>query len=247
MRHALGAILVSLFCIGPAVCAADAQDQVTVHSPGVHTDAFHRKEGATVPYTIMIPSDYAQGKRVPLVLALHFGGEPRGAGRSMMQLLIRPALGELGAIVVAPDSIAGRWDSPQNVEGVNALLAAVERSYTIDPKRQVVTGFSMGGAGTWYWADKYPNRFSAAVPIAGRPSGDAGSWRVPVFAIHSRDDQIVPIGPTIERIAELKARGVNAELLEVQGITHFETNRFAPSLQKAVPWLTEVWRKAQTQ
>ena len=221
------------------------QEQMTVHSPGIHNAVLRQGDGVMVPYAIWVPQGYAAGKPVPLVLALHFGGEPHGAGRSMLQLLVRPALGELGAIVVAPDSIAGRWDSAQNEAAVSALLSAVEHTYNIDPKRRVVMGFSMGGAGTWYWGEKHPERFSAAIPIAGRPSGPASSWRLPVFAIHSRDDQVVPIGPTAERIAELKARGLNAQLLEVQGISHYETNRFAPSLQKAVPWLQELWRTAQ--
>jgi predicted peptidase len=217
---------------------------MTVHSPGVHSGALQRTAGPAVPYAIWVPADYSPERRVPLVLALHFGGEPRGAGRSLLQLLVRPAFAELGAIVVAPDSLAGGWDSPQNEDGVNALLAAVQNSYAIDPKRLAVTGFSMGGAGTWYWADKYPGRFSAAIPIAGRPTGLAANWRVPVFAIHSRDDQVVPIGPTAQRIAELKNRGVNAQLLELQGISHFETNRFTAGLRQAVPWLNQVWRSS---
>jgi predicted peptidase len=229
----------------PSADRLAGQEQISVHSPGVHNAVLRQADGAMVPYAIWIPQGYSSANPVPLVLALHFGGEPRGAGRSMLQLLVRPALGELGAIVVAPDSIAGRWDSAQNEAAVSALLSAVEHTYNIDPKRRVVMGFSMGGAGTWYWGEKHPERFSAAIPIAGRPSGPASSWRLPVFAIHSRDDQVVPIGPTAERIAELKARGLNAQLLEVQGISHYETNRFAPSLEKAVPWLLDVWRSGK--
>lgn len=241
MRHQTRRLLIALGCIG-LTAQVLAQDRVTVHSPGVHSDVFQRPDAPVVPYAIWVPADYSAERKVPLILALHFGGEPRGAGRSMLQLLIRPALADLGAVVVAPDSVAGRWNSAQNEDAVNALLGAIERSYSVDPKRRAVVGFSMGGAGTWHWADKYPDRFSAAIPVAGTPSGLVANWRVPVFAIHSRDDQVVPIGPTIQRIAELKAKGVNAQLLEVQGISHYETNRFATPLKQAVPWLNEVWR-----
>ena len=48
----------------------------------------------------------------------------------------------------------------------------------------------------------------------------------PVFAVHSRDDQVQPIGPTEQRIAELKKRGINAQIVVLNGIQHFETYKF---------------------
>src|SRR4029079_13035095 len=96
---------------------------------------------------------------------------------------------------------------------VNALLDMVMARYAIDKKKVVVTGFSMGGAGSWHFADKFPERFTAVVPVAGRPPASASGWRLPVLAIHSRDDRVAPIGPTEARIAELQQTGVNAKLI----------------------------------
>jgi hypothetical protein len=50
------------------------------------------------------------------------------------------------------------------------------------------------------------------------------------------------LGPTQRRIEELKAAGVKAELLVLDGITHYQTPRFAEPLKKAVPWLKAVWQ-----
>jgi len=63
-----------------------------------------------------------------------------------------------------------------------------------------------------------------------------------VFAVHSRDDQVQPIGPTEQRIADLRKRGVNAQIVVVTGIQHFETDRFVDGLRQAVPWVREVWK-----
>src|SRR5258706_612241 len=172
-----------------------------------------RSGGPTIHSPLSVPPRY-RGEPVALVLALHFGGDPDGAGRSMLDILIQPALGDLGAVIVAPDSLSGGWGSPQNERAVNTLLDAVGKSYAIDQKKTIVTGYSMGGAGTWYWADKYPERFSAAVPVSGRPTSSAAAWRVPAFAVHSRNDQVNPIGPTEQRIAKLKKKGVNAQIAE---------------------------------
>ena len=210
--------------------------------PGVHNQALSRDDGETIRYAISIPPGYSAAARVPLVLALHFGGNPVGAGRSMLDLLIRPALTDLGAIIVAPDSIDGGWSGPENERAVQTLLEAVLNTYSVDPQKVIVTGFSMGGAGTWHWANKFPERFSAAIPVAGRPTGSASAWRVPVFAVHSQNDELIPIGPAQRQIEELKELGQNAEIVVLTGITHYETSRYVEGLRRAVPWVKDLWK-----
>ncbi len=212
-------------------------------SPGVHSLTLRRADEPPIHYAISIPPNYSTSTRVPLVLALHYGGDPAGAGRGVLEILVRPALTELGAIIIAPDSLGGGWDSVVNERAVKLLLDTVLASYSIDRRKILVTGFSMGGTGTWHFASKYPERFSAAVPVAGRPPASIEGWRLPVLAIHSRNDQVVPIGPTEARIADLRKSGANAELITLTGITHYETYRFVDGLRRAVPWLKEIWSK----
>ena len=237
LKHAVLLVATGLCFSAPAI----AQDKIAVRPPGIHDEVLAQANGPAVHYAISVPPGY-HGAPVPLVLALHFGGDPRGAGRAMLQILIQPALGELGALIIAPDSLGGGWSTPANQQGVDALLAAVEKSYAVDQKKVIVTGFSMGGQGTWYWADTYPDRFSAAIPISGRPTPSAATWRLPVFAVHSRDDQVMPIAPTEQRIAELKQRGINAQIVELNGIEHFETYKFVSGLRQALPWIQEIWK-----
>jgi predicted peptidase len=236
-RKVLVLLVTSLLVAAPAF----AQDAVAVRSAGIHDDLLPQADGPPIHYAISVPRGY-HGDPVPLILALHFGGDPQGAGHAMLQILIQPALGDLGAIIAAPDSLGGGWSTAVNERAVNALLAAVEKSYAIDHKKVIVTGFSMGGQGTWYWGDKYPDRFSAAIPLSGTPTPSAATWRIPVFAVHSRDDRVQPIGPTEQRIAELKKRGINAQIVVLSGIEHFETYKFVSGLRRAVPWIQDVWK-----
>ena len=222
--------------------AGEAATTLPVLPPVVHNQTLSQGAGDTIRYAISIPPGYAPAARVPLVLALHFGGDPVGAGRSMLDILVQPALAELGAIIVAPDSVEGGWDSPQNERAVIALLEAVLRTYSVDPRKVIVTGFSMGGSGTWHWANKFPERFSAAIPMAGRPTGEASTWRVPVFAVHSRDDERVPIGPAQKQIEELKQLGKNAEIVVLNGLAHYETARYVEGLRHAIPWVKDLWK-----
>ena len=234
--------ILSLF---PTRLAAQAAGDPPVLTPGLHHLTLPRADEPTIRYAISIPGNYSPSAPVPLILALHFGvggGDATGAGGDVVQILIGPALAQLGAVIVAPDSVQGNWSSPENEKAVNALLDMVVARYSIDKTKVAVTGYSMGGAGSWHFAEKFPERFSAAIPVAGRPPASASGWRLPVLAIHSRDDQIVPFGPTEARIAELQEAGVNAKLIALTGITHYQTNRFTAALRQSVPWLREVWK-----
>jgi predicted peptidase len=229
----------------PHSVAAQALGNSPALTPGLHSLSLPRADEPAVHYAISIPRNYSPSTPVPLILALHFGVGGRdaaGAGGEVVQILIGPALAELGAVIVAPDSVRGDWSSPENEKAVSALLDLVLAGYSIDKKKVVVTGFSMGGAGSWHFAETFPERFSAVIPVAGRPPASASGWRLPVLAIHSRDDQVVPFGPTEQRIAELQKAGVNAKLIQLTGITHYETSRFRDALRQAIPWLREVWK-----
>jgi predicted peptidase len=234
----------------PTGLAAQVAGDPPVVAPGLHNLQLPRADEPAIRYTISIPVNYSPSTPVPLILALHFGvrgQDAAGAGGDVVQILVGPALAELGAIIVAPDSVRGDWSSPENEKAVNALLDMVLDRYSIDKKRVAVTGYSMGGSGSWHFAEKFPERFSAAIPVAGRPPTSASGWRLPVLAIHSRDDQVVPFDLTEARIAELQKAGGNAKLIALTGITHYQTYRFRDALRRAVPWLREVWRQEPRQ
>jgi predicted peptidase len=229
----------------PHSAAAQALGDSPALTPGLHSLSLPRADEPAVHYAISIPRNYSPSTPVPLILALHFGvggGNAAGAGGDVVQILIGPALAELGAVIVAPDSVRGDWSSSENEKAVNALLDMVLARYSIDKKKVVVTGFSMGGTGSWHFAETFPERFSAVIPVAGRPPASASGWRLPVLTIHSRDDQLVPFGPTEARIAALQKAGANAKLIPLTGITHYETYRFRDALRQAIPWLREVWK-----
>jgi dipeptidyl aminopeptidase/acylaminoacyl peptidase len=230
----------------PDGAAAQAADDPPVPAPGMYNMVLPRGGEPSVRYAISIPRGYSPSTPVPLILALHFGvrdGESTGAGRALMQSLMAPALSELGAVIVAPDSVRGNWSTPDNEQAVTALLDWVTSRYVIDKRKVAVTGYSMGGAGSWHFAEKFPERFSAAIPVSGRPPASAAGWRLPVLAIHSQDDQVVPFEPAEARIEELQKAGVNATLIPLTGVTHYETSRFREALRQSVPWLREIWKE----
>jgi predicted peptidase len=235
----------ALLLVLPIGAAAQGAGNLPVLAPGLHELTLARAGEPEIGYAISIPPGYSPSTPAPLILALHYGignSDSAGVGADLVNGLIGPGLERLGAIIVAPDSVRGNWATSENEKAVNALLDMVMARYAIDKKRVAVTGYSMGGTGSWYLAEKFPERFSAVVPIASRPPASAAGWRLPVLAIHSRDDQVVPFDPTAARIAELQRAGVSARLITLTGIAHYEAGRFSQPLRQAVPWLQEVWK-----
>ena len=121
-------------------------------------------------------------------------------------------------------------------------MDSVIASYNVDEKKTLLTGFSMGGRGTWYLAGRNQGVFAAAIPVAGSPAADTDEWEVPLYVIHSRQDRVLPLQPTQQYVDKLKENGADIRLVVIDGVTHYETGRFAEPLQKAVPWIRNAWK-----
>ena len=208
--------------------------------PGVYPieiDATHR-------YTLFIPENYTAEKAVPLVLALHYGGH--GApfyGKFILTDMVEPALRELGAIIVSPDCPASDWTQPESEEYVIDLLEDIQANHNIDDEKVLVTGYSLGGMGTWHFAASHPEIFAAAVVMAGMPPANALEidWHVPLYVIHGRNDEVLPIDPTLSAVAQLQSQGEHIKLKILEGVTHYETHLFVNELRSTIPWIEENW------
>jgi predicted peptidase len=213
--------------------AALPQLPVGLHEQGIEFD------GALLRYTVSIPESPALA---PLLVSLHYAGTVTPFyGRPLVEKLFAPALAELNPLVIAPDARDGDWTTPGNMRAVLWLTRSALASYPVDPKRALLAGFSMGARGTWHIAPRHPDLFTAAIAIAGRPS-DAPDWPMPALIIHSHDDEVVPLGPTQQRVQEQQARGAPVELRIVTGITHYGTALYALPLRESLPWLKRVWK-----
>jgi predicted peptidase len=209
--------------------------------PGIHELRFPT-DGRR--YTLSIPEAFDPAHPAPLVIALHWGGPVAPyTGKWLLLGLVEHALRELNAILAAPDRTRDDWANPQSEDETLELLDSILESYPIDERRILLTGYSLGGIGTWYMAAKNQERFAGALPISAMPLPDSAQtdWRIPLYAIHSRMDEIFPLQQVEQTIHILQTGGADAQLDILEGITHFETERFQPALQAAVPWIQRIW------
>ena len=155
-RTCLYLIILSLVAVTSDVRSAD-------YTPGKFHNYSHA-EGA-VPkgdyqYSVYVPGDYDPKKSYPLVFWLHGGrgrDHPEKGKRNMVSDRLkgnvrstdagysRNVPGYIGYILVSPVKPVLRWNA-----GIFArLIKHVKGKVSVDENRIYVTGFSMGGQGTW--------------------------------------------------------------------------------------------------
>lgn len=219
-------------------------------------------------YGTLVPKTPAPEGGYPLIVGLHYGttqepGLSPYFGLGYVGQLVFPALESLNAVIVAPDAPEFSWAHPDSEAAVLAVVQQVKKDHAIHATRSLVTGFSMGGQGAWYFGATHPELFRAAIPMAALPMTtpvrsradvqaarkalEAGTdWatpllRMPLYVIHSRADQTVPIEPLEDAVRVLKGRGADVTTAFIDDVPHHLVAGFIDPLAAAVPWVRGVW------
>jgi len=176
---------------------------------------------------IWIPDSYKASRKWPAILFLLGSGERGSDGIKQTTVGLGHALtsGKIDpqAIIIFPQCPANhRWVSDPQI--AIAALEAAEREFSIDKHRVALPGMSMGGAGAWLLAAKYPRIWSALAPVCGyvhHPPklpelGDASKSsfevfarklpRIPIWIFHGSDDATVPVEESREMARALGPR-----------------------------------------
>ena len=191
----------------------------------VRRDASSRVDDTApvIDHLLYLPEGYArQDRNWPLVLFLHGSGE-RGADLRLVGKSGPPGLVAHGRtfpfVLVSPQCPVGQQWVP---ETLLRLIDQVAAEYRVDPDRVYVTGFSMGGSGTWKLAGAAPDRFAAIAPLAGgeyviQADRLAG---LPIWAFHGAVDPVVPMQASRDMIDAVRAAGGDPKLTVYENEGH---------------------------
>jgi predicted esterase len=167
-----------------------------------------------INYLLYLPKEYKTDslKKWPLILFLHGSGE---IGNDVNKLKTQglPRMIDQGIefpfIVVSPQSQRD-WV----MEFLYEMVLEVKNKYRVDDERIYLTGLSMGGFGTWSFAEKHPELFAAIAPICG--GGDLkDAWKLrnmPIWAFHGAKDPLVPVSISKEIVNAVKEFNPNVNL-----------------------------------
>jgi predicted peptidase len=203
------------------------------------------KDNSTLLYSRYISQNYQNKTGLPLIISLHYGWTGNITayyGKEMLNQLIIPAFGDVGAVIVAPDCPGNSWTDYKSENAVFELIEQMKKEFKIDTTRIAVTGFSLGGIGTWYMLTNYPNQFCAGIVISGMAEE---GWisklkNKPLYVIHSLKDEIFPFLDVQKIINLAEKKDTLLTFVPIAGISHYETEKFLDALESSKPWLKKI-------
>ncbi|MBY0458356.1 MAG: prolyl oligopeptidase family serine peptidase [Gemmataceae bacterium] len=247
-------LLASLFLLGAAFLAPPARSADDKVKTGFVDRTFKNADGTESPYVLFVPKDYDGTKEYPVILFLHGAGETKQPnakkdGKMPVEVGIGPAIKkrekDFPFLVVIPRAEGFGWnaDGP-NAKRALAMLDEVMKEYKADPKRQYLTGLSMGGMGTWSIATAQPERFAAAVPICGRgdPKQAEKLKSLPIWAFHGDADTAVKVEGSRDMIEAVKKAGGSPKYTEYPKVGHNSWD-MAYGTDELYKWLLEQRKK----
>jgi predicted peptidase len=203
---------------------ASAGDKGLPEGRSVHRLSVSDSAADHVNYLLYVPPAYARDASSdwPLILFLH-GSEQRGDNPSLLNdlalLSFAEKSGDFPFVAVMPQCPPNVHWSPRIVKSV---LDSVESMLRIDPDRVYLTGFSMGGYGTWQTAAAFPHTFAAIAPICGMSDLPEVSrlTGIPIWAFHGARDENVPVTESRKMIDTLRKSGADARLTVYPDLAH---------------------------
>jgi pimeloyl-ACP methyl ester carboxylesterase len=193
--------------------------------------------GRVQPYAVCLPATYAPGQRLPLTLLLHSLTLGQSQFAAIDPRLLHEICDGRESVVVTPLARGPScWYFDEGELDVWEVWARVAEQLGTDPNRTVLTGYSMGGYGTYKLGLAYPEVFAKAVVLAGPPTcgvrlwpdvdlpadlnfeshcaREGDTWRMlvnarwlPFVVAHGLLDELVPFASAAEQVLELDRLG----------------------------------------
>jgi len=200
-------------------------------------------------FRIIKPENATELNKRPLIIDLHGGASNiySDAHEITNSCLAEPGFSDLNAFIISPNSLGYFWFEQENQVQVLALLDLAKLYLPVDENKIVITGYSDGGNGSWFYADFYSDLFSAAIPMASsynpaKSNGDILKINIPLYVIHGQNDELFPISQTEEWVNQSIEAGSDITFVIAEGLTHFEPCDYVNYVKNASVWLqTEVW------
>lgn len=215
--------------------------------------------GKKLLYRVLKPATIESGKKYPLVLFLHGAGE-RGKDNNAQLVhgstlfLKKENRAKFPCYVIFPQCPTGkRWvevdwsdkkshqapkDPSEPMGLTKRMLDQFLKDNPVDAERIYVMGLSMGGFGTWDFAQRYPDFVAAAAPICGGADNSTAPRikHIPIWTFHGSTDTAVWPVRTRTMVEALKKAKADVRYTEYEKVGHNSWNR-AFAEPELLPWM----------
>jgi predicted peptidase len=205
----------------------EAEKENEVRSTEDLTGEWLKKEENGLQYRLYGGKRLREKERYPLVIYLH------GRTGNVMEperpwelgpFVEEDAYRKRSCIIFSPQSPDGGqtgWHGDL-AEKVVTVVKRLIKELPVDENRVYLTGFSMGGYGTFHLLSTHPELFAAGVPIAGggNPSTAENFSKVPVWVFHGDQDDAVDVEQSRKLVAALEDEDAPVKYTEMKGKGH---------------------------
>jgi predicted peptidase len=223
-----GSLLFMIFCSIIISCSEDSGLESNNNSSEARQVEVRDSEGFS--YLLFTPKNKVEevDGKLPLIISLHGIGE-RGSDLQILKSDGLPKIldGDVSFpfMVISPQCpLSTEWyyTNENNIERMRGLLDDAIQRFPIDTNRIYITGFSMGGIGSWYFIINLPEYFAAAAPIAFRADGwsPCDAKEIPVWAFHGSDDSVIPFRRASLLVDQFRNCGGDIEFTVYDGAGH---------------------------
>jgi hypothetical protein len=202
--------------------------------------------GPVQPYAVYVPTGYDGSAPTKLTWILHSLSEQHNQYLALAPTFVDQACEQRNSICATP---LGRgpdmWYFNEGELDFWEVWNRLASSFNLDAERTVLSGYSMGGWGTYKLGLANPDLFAKAVVLAGPPGcglrvvqgvgGGTGAactsdgnstpflenarW-LPYYIAHGTDDELVPISSVVEQVNEFKKTGNRFRFELYPGMDH---------------------------
>lgn len=200
-------------------------------------------------YQVYLPDDYRNNdlKPYPVIFFLH-GASLRGNDLEKINKYGLPKLIKEGCdfdfIIISPQCPPEMtWTSE---DWFLKIFVDVKQKYRVDTNRVYLTGMSLGGEGTWYIAEKFPDLFAAIAPVCGRTSHIRSILKdvdkiahLPVWIFHGVKDKVYPVNESDVIYEKLKRSNAHARYTRYPDLGHGATHDSTYRNEELYRWFLE--------
>ena len=218
-------------------------------SAGIHDDSIEYVNYKVWEFRIIAP-ETVEGETYPLVIHLHGASGGADDPHKSTACYVEPGFEDIDAFILSPNGGDELWNHYGNQEMVVNLILLAKAYWPIDPDKIVVTGYSNGGNGAWFFGETQgPDLISAAIPMASSyttisTDGSVRVMPIPMYCIHGENDELFPLEETEDWVNQTVDAGSDVTFVVATGLGHYEPCNYVDYLKDAVTWLTdEVWQE----
>ncbi|MCK5737735.1 prolyl oligopeptidase family serine peptidase, partial [bacterium] len=224
-------------------------------------------DNALQPYDVIVPENYDSAKKYGLLVNLHGYSPSIHKWSSFFQTDTDLTLDSLGLLQVAVYGRRNRYYLGAGEQDVLAVMADIQRHFSIDENRIYLAGDSMGGYGAWAIGLHFPDLFAAISPVCGptdfqnlakvhapkstnklllasvSPVNFVQNARyLPARIYHGEIDPVVPVSQSRQIVRHLRGMNFPYEYNELPGLGHDVQIPVAADTQR-LPWLLNFSRR----